>query len=102
MSKEDQIREIETKVGLVVPEELEEGRYANYVAVTHSPHEFHIFLAQVSMPPGEKPIEQPVAANAVAHIIISPSVMPDVIKTLSINYNRYKQKAEKVDESRQR
>ena len=99
MNKEDQIRRIETKVGLVVPEELEEGRYVNYAAVTHSPHEFHIFLAQVSVPPGEKPIAQSVAANAVAHIIIPPSVMPEIIKVLSTNYDRYKQEAEKISKS---
>ncbi len=102
MKKEGQIRRIETKVGLVVPEELEEGRYVNYAAVTHSPHEFHIFLAQVSVPPGEKPMAESVAANAVAHIIIPPSVMPDIIKALSTNYGRYKQEAEEIDEPRQR
>ena len=99
MSEEGKVETIKAKVGLVVPEDLEEGRYANYVAVTHSPHEFHIFLAQVSVPPGEKSVAQSVAANTVAHIIIPPSVMPDVIKVLSTNYNRYKQDTKEIDKS---
>lgn len=52
MKREEEVKPIEVKVKLVVPKELEEGRYTNYVAVTHSPHEFHVFFAQVGVPPG--------------------------------------------------
>jgi len=97
MKKEEEVKRIEVKVKLVVPRELEEGRYINYAAVTHSSHEFHIFFAQVSVPPGELPADKSLEANTIAHVIVPPSVMPQVIKALSDNYDRYKKHPEEGD-----
>lgn len=88
MKKEEKVEGIELKIELKVPKELEEGRYSNYATVGHSPEEFHIFFAQFTSP-RELPPDKITYANAVAHIIIAPAVMPKVIKALSDNYEKY-------------
>lgn len=91
MKKEEKAEEIELEIKLRIPEELEEGRYSNYVNVGHSLHEFHIFFGQIRTP--KQPSGDKIAyADAVAHIIIAPTVMAEVIKALSKNYERYKKR----------
>ena len=98
MTKKDETKQVKAEVRLVVPTELAEGRYANYAAVTHSPHEFHIFFAQVGIPAEQESAVKSLEARAVAHLLIAPSVMDQFIKTLQTNYNRYKKNIKETRE----
>lgn len=81
----------ELKVGLEVSTELQEGRYSNYAYIGHSEDEFHIYFGQAT-PPSKIPTDKTIFAQAVAHIIVPPKVMPKVIKALSENYEKYKKR----------
>lgn len=90
MKEKEKTEKIELEIRVRMPKELEEGRYSNYAVVSHSPHEFHIFFAQIS--PRKEPSDKIAHADVVAHIIIAPSVMPKVIEALSKNYKRYEKR----------
>lgn len=81
----------ELKVGLQVSTELQEGRYSNYAYIGHSEDEFHIYFGQAT-PPSEIPPDKTIFAQAVAHIIVPPKVMPKIITALSENYEKYKKR----------
>lgn len=89
MTKKDETKQVKAEVRLVVPTELAEGRYSNYATIGHSEDAFHILFGQ-TMPPSKVPVDKTIVAQAVAHIIVSPTVMPKFIKAISDNYERYK------------
>lgn len=98
MINKDKTKQVKAEIRLVVPTELTEGRYANYAAVTHSPHEFHIFFAQVGIPTEQESAVKSLEARAVAHLLIAPSVIDQFIKALQTNYNRYKKDIKEIRE----
>lgn len=81
--------EVTLTVKMQVSRELQEGRYSNYASIGHSEDAFHILFGQ-AMPPSEVPADKTVVAQAVAHVVIPPRVMPDIIKAFSENYEKYK------------
>lgn len=87
-------KKIELKLKMKVSEEFQEGRYSNYVTIGHSEDAFHILFGQ-TMPPSKVPVDKTIVAQAVAHIIVSPTVMPKFIKAFSGNYERYKKTLQK-------
>ena len=103
MKKGEQAKGIKLEIRLRVPKELEEGHYSNYATVGHSPHEFHIFFGQISTHREPSP-EKIAYADAVAHIILTPGLVPDVLKALSDNYEKYKKRdlSEHVKPKKQR
>lgn len=80
---------IEVKVEIQVSREFQEGRYSNYASIGHSEDAFHILFGQTT-PPRKVPADKTIVAQAVAHIIVPPAVMPKFIKAFSENYERYK------------
>ena len=91
MKRGQQAEGIKLEIRLRVPKELEEGHYSNYATVGHSPHEFHVFFGQISTHREPSP-EKIAYADAVAHIIVTPGLVPDIVEALSKNYERYKKK----------
>ena len=84
---------MELKIDIEISKEFKEGRYANYVSIGHSEDAFHILFGQ-TIPPREVPVDKTIFAQAVAHIVLPPNVMPKVINALSENYEKYKKRYE--------
>lgn len=79
----------------VSPEE-EGGRYANFLAVWHTPHEFTLDFAsilpsQVAEPDDEEPQVQ-VPCRVVARVKIPVSVVFEVLQALNENMTNYERK----------
>ena len=89
-------QEAKLKVELQVSKEFQEGRYSNYASIGHSEDAFHIIFGQ-AIPPSKIPADKTVVAQAVAHVVVPPRVMPDIIKAFSENYEKYKQRDSKVN-----
>lgn len=84
-------KKFELKIKMKVSEEFVEGRYSNYATIGYSEDEFHILFGQ-TMPPSEVPVDKTILAQAVAHIIVPPTVMPKFIKAFFDNYEKYKKR----------
>ncbi len=84
------------KVKMQVSRELQEGRYSNYATIGHSQDAFHIIFGQ-AMPPTKVPADKIVVAQAVAHVVVPPRVMPDFIRALSQNYEKYTKRHSKTN-----
>ena len=82
------------KVKLNVDDELKHGTYANFLIVSHSPHEFTMDFCQLL--PGDGSEE--VHADVVSRIKIPPTVAGKVIRALNTNLNNYEDKFGNVKE----
>ena len=71
-----------------VDDELKHGAYANFLVVSHSPHEFTLDFCQV-LPGGEpgKP-----RAEVVTRVKIAPTMVGKVIRALNTNMTTYEDK----------
>lgn len=80
---------------LDVPLEETGGRYANFLAVWHTVHEFTLDFASTQPPQAEDPEdgESPVVVpcHVVARVRIPVSVVFDVLRALNENMTRYEQ-----------
>jgi hypothetical protein len=76
-----------------VPSEETGGRYANFLAVWHTGHEFTLDFAatQPAQPESLDDPESPVVVpcHVVARVRIPPSVVFDVLRALNDNMTRY-------------
>jgi hypothetical protein len=78
-----------------------EPKYSNYVQISHSPHEFTItfcYIDPAKISTGEAPT---VNAEAFSRIIVTPSLLPNIIQAFETNLNKYNESIKKELEKKQ-
>ncbi len=73
------------QVQVVVPDEQKHGEYANFLVVSHSPHEFTLDFCQL-LPSGE---QGKVNAEVVSRVRIAPTMVGRVLNALNTNLSGY-------------
>lgn len=76
------------QISIVVDDDVKYGKYANFLVVTHSPHEFTLDFCQL-LPSGE---QGRVNADVVERMRIAPTMVARVIQALNTNLNAYEEK----------
>lgn len=76
------------QISIVVDDDVKYGTYANFLVVTHSPHEFTLDFCQL-LPSGEA---GRVNAEVVERMRIAPTMVARVIQALNTNLNAYEEK----------
>lgn len=74
-------------INVSVPPEMRHGTYANFLAISHSPHEFTLDFCQV-MPSGDGSV----TAEVVNRIRIAPTMVGKVIQALNTNMTGYEER----------
>ncbi|MDX1619630.1 MAG: DUF3467 domain-containing protein [Nitriliruptorales bacterium] len=87
MSDQDQPRPQQQRVNVQLSDDLKQGTYANFLVVSHSPHEFTLDFCQLQ--PGEP---GQVQAEVVSRVRIAPTLVAKVIQALNTNLNGYEEK----------
>ena len=77
------------QVNVQVDDELRHGVYANFLVVSHSPHEFTLDFCQV-MPRGDS--SGNVTAEVVSRVKIAPTMVGRVLNALNTNMTNYEEK----------
>ena len=77
------------KVNVQVDDDLRHGVYANFLVVSHSPHEFTLDFCQV-MPRGDS--GGAVTAEVVSRVKIAPTMVGRVLSALNTNMTNYEEK----------
>ena len=77
------------QVSVQVNDELRHGVYANFLVVSHSPHEFTLDFCQV-MPRSDS--SGTVTAEVVSRIKIAPTMVGRVLNALNTNMTNYEEK----------
>ena len=77
-----------SRLNVSVNDELKHGTYANFLLVSHSPHEFTLDFCQV-LPGGEpgKP-----RAEVVSRVKVAPTLVGKIIQALNTNMTNYEDK----------
>ncbi len=73
------------KVNVVVSDDVKHGEYANFLLVSHSPHEFTLDFCQL-LPANE---EGKINAEVVSRVRIAPTMVARVLNTLNTNLSNY-------------
>lgn len=73
------------QVQVVVPDDVKHGEYANFLVVSHSPHEFTLDFCQL-LPAGE---QGKVNAEVVSRVRIAPTMVARVLNALNTNLSGY-------------
>jgi hypothetical protein len=73
------------QVQVVVPDAVKHGEYANFLVVSHSPHEFTLDFCQL-LPAGE---QGKVNAEVVSRVRIAPTMVARVLNALNTNLSGY-------------
>lgn len=68
-----------------VPDDLKHGTYANFLIVSHSPHEFTLDFCQTQ--PGGSSGER--RADVVSRVRIAPTMVGKVLRALNTNLANY-------------
>ena len=76
------------QISVNVPDSLKHGTYANFLVVSHSPHEFTLDFCQL-MPSGQT---DKVNAEVVARIKVAPTLVGKIIQALNTNMTNYEDK----------
>jgi hypothetical protein len=76
------------QVQVVVPDDLKHGEYANFLVVSHSPHEFTLDFCQL-LPSGE---QGKVNAEVVNRVRIAPTMVARVLNALNTNMSNYEER----------
>ncbi len=76
------------QVQVVVPDEQKHGTYANFLVVSHSPHDFTLDFCQL-VPSGEK---GKVNAEVVSRVRIAPTMVGRVLNALNTNLSSYEER----------
>lgn len=76
-------------VNVQVDDDLKHGVYANFLVVSHSPHEFTLDFCQV-MPRGDA--SGRVTADVVSRVRIAPTMVGRVLQALNTNMTGYEDK----------
>ena len=72
------------QIHINVGDELKRGTYANFLAVSHSPHEFTLDFCQIQ--PGQSDRLQ---AEVVARVRVAPTLVGKIIRALNTNMTNY-------------
>lgn len=83
----DQPRQ-QPQVQVVVPDDTKHGEYANFLVVSHSPHEFTLDFCQL-LPAGEA---GRVNAEVVSRVRIAPTMVGRVLNALNTNLSNYEER----------
>lgn len=78
----------QAQIRVVVNDEEKHGTYANFLVVTHGPHEFTLDFCQL-LPSGEP---GRVNADVVSRIRIAPTMVGQVLRALNTNLSNYEDK----------
>jgi hypothetical protein len=73
------------QVQVVVPDALKHGEYANFLVVSHSPHDFTLDFCQL-LPSNE---QGTVNAEVVSRVRIAPTMVARVLNALNTNLSNY-------------
>ena len=73
------------QVQVVVPDDQKYGAYANFLVVSHSPHEFTLDFCQL-LPSGE---QGKVNAEVVSRVRVAPTMVGRVLNALNTNLSNY-------------
>ena len=76
------------QVNVVVPDEVKHGEYANFLLVSHSPHEFTLDFCQLL--PGKETGK--VNAEIVSRVRIAPTMVGRVLNALNTNLSNYEER----------
>lgn len=76
------------QVQVVVPDDAKYGNYANFLVVSHSPHEFTLDFCQL-LPAGEA---GKVNAEVVSRVRIAPTMVGRVLNALNTNLSNYEER----------
>jgi hypothetical protein len=76
------------QVQVVVPDEVKHGEYANFLVVTHGPHDFTLDFCQL-LPSGEQGV---VNAEVTSRVRIAPTMVGQVLRALNTNLSNYEEK----------
>lgn len=76
------------QINVKIDDELKHGTYANFLVVSHSPHEFTLDFCQV-MPGGN---EDKVQAEVVSRLKVAPTMVGKIIRALNTNMTNYEDK----------
>ena len=76
------------QVKVVLPDDLKHGEYANFLVVSHSPHEFTLDFCQL-LPSGE---QGKVNADVVSRVRIPPTLVGRVLNALNTNLANYEER----------
>ena len=78
----------QAQIRVVVDDERKHGEYANFLVVTHGPHEFTLDFCQLlpSQEPGR------VNADVVSRVRIAPTMVGQVLRALNANLSNYEDK----------
>ena len=83
----DQEQPQNPQISVNVPDEIKFGEYANFLVVSHSPHEFTLDFCQLL--PGQ---QGAVRAEVVSRIKIAPTLAGKIIQALNTNMSNYEDK----------
>lgn len=73
------------QVNVVVPDAIKLGQYANFLVVSHGPHEFTLDFCQL-IPSGE---QGKVRAEVVSRLKVAPTLVGKLIQALNTNLTGY-------------
>ena len=74
-------------INVSVPAEVRHGTYANFLAISHSPHEFTLDFCQV-MPSSDGTV----SAEVVNRIRVAPTMVGKMIQALNTNMTGYEER----------
>lgn len=78
----------QAQIRVVVDDEIKHGEYANFLVVTHGPHDFTLDFCQL-LPSGEQGI---VNAEVTSRVKIAPTMVAQVLRALNTNLTNYEEK----------
>lgn len=90
---------IEAKIEIINIENVK-PEYSNHVQISHSPHEFTITFCFIDSATISKGETTKIPAEAFSRIVISPSLLPQIIEAFKINLKRYNEGIKKEMESK--
>lgn len=76
------------RIEIRVPDAAKRGEYANFLVVTHSPHEFTLDFCQVIT--GSDP--EHMDAEVVSRVKVAPTMVGKIIRALNDNLTNYEEK----------
>ncbi len=88
MSDQPEPTRPQQQIQVVVPDDRKHGEYANFLVVSHSPHEFTLDFCQL-LPSGEA---NKVNAEVVSRVRIAPTMVGRVLQALNTNMSGYEEK----------
>ncbi len=97
--------EKKTKI-VVTNAENVKPQYSNYLSISHTPNEFILSFCYIDPAKMKRGEEQEVPAEAFSRIVVTPSLLPQIIKALQTNLEKYntsiKKEMDRIKEKKER